>query len=409
MDNSENAKIIREQKNLLKSQTLQANEDKHYRVLQCFSSPYSQKLLAYLHYKEIPYKRVEANLDGHMEEIPKLVGQVIVPVMIAPDKQVLQDTTPIMEHFEQSYSHKRAIPDHERLAFIMWLIEEFADEYLPRVIMHTRWNNDLNRSAISHRIARGLSFAKVETAQQLAPMVLQRQSGIGQYLDIIRETQQKSIDQQILDLLAILEEHFESHQFILGDRPSLADFALYGPLRAHIFNDPASSETMEVYGSHTCNWLDTIANFGDTRGCVGQTEFGAWMSLNQDLPPSLQKLLVFISKTYLPIAISNAKAVANKDKTYTTQVYGEQITPRSHQYRAWSLEQLQNRYLALSKDSSAAITKDLNDTGILPIFMEQGILHCDLFDGFTPPFIKDGICDARVKYLGERAIRKTKA
>jgi len=34
--------------------------------------------------------------------------------------------------------------------------------------------------------------------------------------------------------------------------------------------------------------------------------------------------------------------------------------------------------------------------------MENGILHCTLFDGFTPPVINNGIADARIKYLKEK-------
>ena len=38
-------------------------------------------------------------------------------------------------------------------------------------------------------------------------------------------------------LLAALEAHFAVHDYVLGGLPSLADFALLGPLYAHLFRD----------------------------------------------------------------------------------------------------------------------------------------------------------------------------
>jgi glutathione S-transferase len=103
---------------------------------------------------------MEANIDIYMGEIPALVGQPIIPVILTPDNQVMQDSTPIVEWFESQYQAKPAIPEDPRLAFIMWLLEEFADEYMPRLHMHTRWGNEQNRRTLSHRIARFMAFGK---------------------------------------------------------------------------------------------------------------------------------------------------------------------------------------------------------------------------------------------------------
>ena len=116
--------------------------------------------MTYMNYKGIPYKRMEANIDIYMGEIPALVGQSIIPVILTPDNQVMQDSTPIVEWFESQYQAKPAIPEDPRLAFIMWLLEEFADEYMPRLHMHTRWGNEQNRRTLSHRIARFMAFGK---------------------------------------------------------------------------------------------------------------------------------------------------------------------------------------------------------------------------------------------------------
>ena len=79
---------------------------------------------------------------------------------------------------------------------------------------------------------------------------------------------------------------------------------------------------------------------------------------------------------------------------------------RDSQYRVWSFEQLQNRYVQLQGDEKQLVDEALTAAGVLPLMMADGIVHSDLFDGFAPPIIKDGATDARIRYLlnkGEKA------
>lgn len=398
------ANILREQKTLADARELKPGEESLYRIWQSYPSPYSYKVMTYMNYKGIPYKRMEANMDIYMGEIPALVGQPIIPVILTPDEQVMQDSTPIIEWFESQYKEKPAIPEDPRLAFIMWLLEEFADEYMPRIHMHTRWGNEQNRQTLSHRLARFMAFGKsdVESAD-LAGFLLERQSGFDKHLGIGSDAIRSNLDQQLLDFLAILEDHFKHFQFLLGFTPSFADFALFGPLRMHLFNDPQSNEIMEINAPRTCRWMDTIADLGDTRGCAGQVEFGDWIDLSQGLPETLAKLLSFVGKTYIPFAKACAVAGGNKEKSFEAKVDGQVATFATHQYRVWSFEQLQLRYQALNGDDKNFIDAILTEATVLPAMMEGEVIHNGLFDGFTPPFVKDGVSDARVKHMKEKA------
>ncbi len=396
------ANILREQKTLFDSRQLKPGQESFYRIWQDYASPYSHKVMSYMNYKGIPYKRMQTTLEVYMGEIVELVGQSIIPVLLTPDEQIMQDSTAILEWFEKEYNFNSAIPEDEMLAYLMWLLEEFADEYMPRMYMHTRWGNEQNRRTISHRIARGFSFGNSEVSPgDIAPMLLERQSGFCQYLGLTGDSAQKSMDRQILELLSILEEHFKDYQFLLGFKPSLADFSFYGPLRIHLFNDPQSNEIMEINAPRTCRWMDTISEFGDSRGCVGQTEFGDWIDLHNGLPHTLEHLLRFIGKTYIPFAHACAIVSGEKKKYYGVNVDGVMATFSTHQYRVWSFEQLQLRFQALSDISKETIGKLLPESEI-PRVMLQEVIHNGLYDGFTPPFIKNGVCDARVRHLKEK-------
>jgi glutathione S-transferase len=402
------ANILQEQKSLKDSRELFAGQEHFYRIWQSVCSPYSHKVMTYMNYKGIPYKRMEADMESMNGVIKQLVGQSIIPVILTPDEHVLQDSTPILQHFEKTYPQKTTIPTDNRLAFIMWLLEEFSDEYMPRIHMHTRWGNEQNNRTLGHKIARGLTFGHPSmTPKNLGPMLSSRQEGFNKHLGLSDPSIKPNIDQQLLDLLAILEEHFKHHQFLLGFKPSMADFALYGPLKIHLFNDPQSNEIMEVNAPRTCRWMDTIMDFGDIRGCAGQTEFGEWINLDQGMPASLSALLGFIAKTYFPFAKACAVAGKDRNKTFSATVYGENATFSVHQYRVWSFEQLQLKYLSLKGADKHFIDEVLTHCDILPTFMDGEIIHNALFDGFTPPFVVDGISDARAKHLKSKGKKVT--
>jgi hypothetical protein len=69
----------------------------------------------------------------------------------------------------------------------------------------------------------------------------------------------------------------------------------------------------------------------------------------------------------------------------------------------WLFEQLQMNYDALADIEKTLLSEALAEAQVMPALMENGIFHNGLFDAFTPPFIKDGIPDARVNHIREKA------
>ena len=55
----------------------------------------------------------------------------------------------------------------------------------------------------------------------------------------ITEKTKPEIEQWAQELLLQLNTHFEQHPFLLGTKPCLGDFGLYGPLYALVWRDPA--------------------------------------------------------------------------------------------------------------------------------------------------------------------------
>jgi glutathione S-transferase len=362
------------------------------------TSPFSAKMRVFLHYKQIPYVSMRTTGEVYMVEIPKLVGAPIIPVILTPNSEVMQDTTPMMQWFEAEHPEPASVPDDPRLEMLHWLVEDFADEYMTRLSMHYRWGNELNRETLSRRIGRNMAYgAPQEIVDTTTQMILSRQTGFDDYLALNDETR-PDLDAQLLELLAILEEHFLEHQYLFGGRPSVADFALYGQLFAHLWADPFSARIMEVHGSQTCIWLEHITQLGDTRGARGQTDFGHWLTLDDGLPDTLRRLLAFIGSTYVPLSAATARASVKREKRVKATIRGIEAEFSVHHYRAWAFEEIQRRFAALGESDRAYCERVFVETGVQPGLMADGILHNALYDGLTPPFVVNGEMDNRIKH-----------
>ena len=109
-------------------------------------SPYTRKMLAVLRFRRVPYV---LGWDGHMvsgtetRPAPKVS---IIPIMyFATDsevKEVAVDSTPIIRRLENDYETRSVIPTHPALAFVNFLIEDFADEWVTKFMFHYRWAHD---------------------------------------------------------------------------------------------------------------------------------------------------------------------------------------------------------------------------------------------------------------------------
>jgi glutathione S-transferase len=100
-------------------------------------SPYAAKIRAILRYKGIPFE--EKTVDpADRRELKRLSGQVAVPV-IRDGERVVADSTAIARYLDEKYPARPILPADAALRARALLLEEWADEGLPRVIQPVRW------------------------------------------------------------------------------------------------------------------------------------------------------------------------------------------------------------------------------------------------------------------------------
>jgi hypothetical protein len=128
------------------------------------------------------------------------------------------------------------------------------------------------------------------------------------------------------NLLGLLETHFGVHDFALGGLPSLADFALLGPLYAHLYRDPVAGFDLRTRYPLVSEWVERTNHTNDLNArSYGQklysldanrtlvarpatSDGGAWLG-DDALPPTLLPVLEVFFAEMWPVLRSELVAL----------------------------------------------------------------------------------------------------
>jgi glutathione S-transferase len=270
------------------SETAPLRED----ILYCVEgSYYAAKIRAYLMSKGIPFREQLADRNAFAEQIVPRVGYPIVPVIVTADDATLQDTALMVDYYEQRNATPEIVPRGARLWFVSYLLELLADEWIKLPALHYRWayNHDFAVSMMGHNNDPSLPLAK---QQEIGAKIAAKFSRWPHHLGVT-ETTRAAVEASYLELLNLLDRHFEAHPFILGDVPSFGDCALAGPLYAHLYHDPNSGEMMRAHAPHVHAWAKRIRHV---------TPVAASHSYSQDeFPDSLTPVLIHLGRDYASV------------------------------------------------------------------------------------------------------------
>ena len=123
-----------------------------YRIIGAELSPYSVKVRSYFRYKQIPHEWIVRG-PANMETFQKYAKLPLVPLVVTPDEQGIQDSTPIIEKLEAEFPEPSIHPPGDALAFLSALLEEFGDEWGNKWMFHLRWAREEDCLAASGRAA----------------------------------------------------------------------------------------------------------------------------------------------------------------------------------------------------------------------------------------------------------------
>ena len=221
-------------------------------------SLYSGKIRAYMDWKGIDYSEVLATPDVHRDVIIPNVGRSVIPVVAIDDGQILQDTTKIIDYYEDTIGGPSVYPATPKQRLAAFLLEAFGDEWLVIPAMHYRWN--YNEEWVYGEFGKTAApDAAADEQYIVGKKAGQRFRGFVPMLGITEQTI-PAIEASYEALLHDLDAHFTQHLFLFGTRPSIGDFGLIGPLYAHNYRDPASGEIMERLAPNVAAWVRRMVN-----------------------------------------------------------------------------------------------------------------------------------------------------
>ena len=336
-------------------------------------SPYTQKMIALLRFRRVPYAVTWGDpgrvCDALGVEQPK---PIFMPTFLFEEEgttRAVCDSTPIIRRLENIYPDRSVLPEDAALAFIDYLIEDFADEWCTKYMFHYRWYAEADADNAGTLLPLGMDVSLPEDAHaQFKRWVAERQIG-RLYVVGSNDTTAPVIDASYRRLLAALEDHLGNQGFMLGKRPGAGDFGLYGQLSQLVGFDPTPREIAHQVSPRTVAWVDHLC---DQSGLEpGEQD---WVSLEEQ-PESLGGLLREIGRVYAPAQLANARAVASGEKTWETEIDGAPWTQQTFSYQAKCLQWTNERYRALGEVDRSRVDTLLEGTGIEAMLSLKGTDH----------------------------------
>ena len=244
--------------------------------------------------------------------------------------------------------------------------------------MHYRWNYPAEHEQFLHY--HFLHSQRIgDTREEKTRYMMGKMQHAGAMFGV-SEQSKDLIESLYTDLLIALNQHFESTPYLLGWKPSIADFGLITPLYAHLGRDPVPVKLMQEKALRVFRWVERMNRFDDDASEYFDRQQG--YLTNDEIPSTLCKVLQIIAEDLIPETNASAEVInnwlaINQPEVGTTverffeassfEVRGEQITAISQSYRFYMLQRIQDIYQALPDESRAEVDALIQHCGLLPL------------------------------------------
>jgi glutathione S-transferase len=246
---------------------------------------YSAKVRASLDYQAIIYDELVPTETDIEQVLLEQTGQMDCPVFVSSDQSLLETNIHFVQSLEASaFVTRPVLPDKPLLRFVVQLIELYCDSFLILPALYMRWGYD--ESAINANVRLKRIFPSPLQAQLHANKERQKLTLYG-----LTSHNGPFFEYHAEQMVHILDKHFEGYRFVLGERLSLADLALMGPLYAHFYQDVRPRELLLNKAPYVMQWLERMMQADSQESQVHPLP--EWSSLSH-LPETLYPLIQLI-------------------------------------------------------------------------------------------------------------------
>ena len=324
-------------------------------------SYFTGKLEAYLRAKGIDYELREMT-TGSFRACGKATGFLQMPQVEMPDGLWLTDSSLIIRYFEEKSASPEITPKDPSTRFISRLVEDFGDETLWRPALYYRWAFADDARLMSGRLARGMLRDLPLPFFIRRQIILRRQQSVYLKKDGVTPSNSAAIEALYGEVLAAMEQALSAHPFVMGARPTDADFGLFGSMFRHFFSDPTPAKIMRERAPKTLAWVARLWALTPA-DCASE-------AVIETVPASLAGLLRLVVKSHLPYLAANAKVVADGSSSVSFVDYGAEFSVPASPYRAWCLAELQREFQALSTDAQTTVGLLLGDANAINLLTQ---------------------------------------
>lgn len=209
-------------------------------LYQLATSPFTEKVRRALNYKGLEFKVEEVVRAKIGEGAYKDVSPTgKFPALKDGDKAVW-DSTDMLYHFEEAYADTgpSLLPASKRDQALAHAIEEWADEslYFMEILLRLTWEHNLEGALDEFSKSMG-GMPK----EDLKPLIM---AGAGN-LVTTQGLGKKPKEQIVSDLnrhFQKLDDLLEGRDWLVGETPSIADFAVAGQMSALLYAEEARAE-----------------------------------------------------------------------------------------------------------------------------------------------------------------------
>ena len=264
--------------------------------------------------------RTRTNIKKHAK-IP------LIPLVVTPDGEGVQDSTPIIERVEGVVSVAVDPSPDPVAAFVSALLEEFGDEWGNKWMFHYRWARDVDQISSAGRIARQWRRAPTRASTPKRPRRSARGWSTASGSSVPTRRPRRRSKRHSRRAIDLLETHLADGPICSARVRRSRDFGIWGQLYC-AWTDPTAGALIEGRAPSLLAWIQRML------WPRADGEFEAFSSLSATLMPLLE---TSVGRLFLPWSVANAGAIAAGAESFTVELDGREWTQKPQKYHARSL------------------------------------------------------------------------
>jgi glutathione S-transferase len=275
-----------------------------------------------------------------------------IPVVRMPGGAWAWDTTELLHHLELRFPEPALLPPDPVPRFLDAALEDFADEWLYRPAVGSRWHFPENHAVGGFELARAATHELPVGADEAYRIVREHVTATTAPFGVTGDNVQAWIDEALRPWQRAAGALLARRPCLFGERPALADFGFFGGCAAHFANDPLCRRWLDADApalvKHTQRLMEPSAQ-----------RFGDWAKPDV-APDELVALLAELGRHYLPWV-----SRAARDGAAPLPLAGREVAATP--FLANARRVLLARYVALRCDALDAV---LDRAGILRFYAD---------------------------------------